>query len=122
MAQFAWTNSLEPPCFLYTSDEIPGPYPDYPKGWGGANASGYSNPEFDQACQLARTTLPDRPEHAQAHRRAQEIFADDLPAIPLYLHLKYAATRPDMCGLILDPSASSALWNLEDFDYGPACE
>lgn len=122
MAQFAWVSSLEPPCFLYTSDEIPGPYPDYSKGWGGANASGYSNPEFDQACALARSTLPDQPEHAQAHQRAQEIFAAELPAIPLYLHLKYAATRPDMCGLVLDPSASSALWNLEAFDYGPDCE
>jgi peptide/nickel transport system substrate-binding protein len=122
MAQFAWTNSLKPPCFLYSSEEIPGPYPDFAKGWGGANATGYSNPEFDLACEQARNSLPDQPEHAEAHRRAQEIFADDLPAIPLYLHLKYAAARPDLCGLILDPSASSAVWNLEEFDYGSACE
>ena len=122
MAQFAWSSSLEPPCFLYVSDEVPGPYPEYPKGWGGANASGYSSPEFDQACQKARFSLPDMPQHAAAHQQAQAIFAEDLPVIPLYLHMETVATRPDMCGVILDPSAGSSLWNLEAFDYGPNCE
>lgn len=122
MAQFAWSSSLEPPCFLYVSDEVPGPYPEYPKGWGGANASGYSNPEFDLACQTARFSLPDMPEHAAAHQQAQAIFAEDLPVIPLYLHVDHLATRPDMCGVIMDPSAGSSLWNLEAFDYGPNCE
>jgi len=122
MAQFAWSSSLEPPCFLYASDEVPGPYPEYPKGWGGANASGYSNPEFDQACKVARFSLPDMPEHTEAHHQAQAIFAEDLPAIPLYLHVDSVATRPDMCGVSLDPSAGSSLWNLEAFDYGPHCE
>lgn len=122
MAQFAWSSSLEPPCFLYVSDEIPGPYPEHPKGWGGANASGYSNPEFDLACRTARFSLPDMPEHAAAHQQAQAIFAEDLPVIPLYLHVEYLATRPDMCGVIMDPSAGSSLWNLEAFDYGPNCE
>jgi ABC-type transport system substrate-binding protein len=122
MAQFAWSSSLEPPCFLYVSDEVPGPYPEHPKGWGGANASGYSNPEFDLACQTARFSLPDMPEHAAAHQQAQAIFAEDLPVIPLYLHVDHLATRPDMCGVIMDPSAGSSLWNLEAFDYGPNCE
>jgi peptide/nickel transport system substrate-binding protein len=122
MAQFAWSSSLEPPCYLYISDEIPGPYPEYPKGWGGANASGYSNPEFDLACKKARFSLPDMPEHAAAHQQAQVIFAEDLPVIPLYLHVDRLATRMDMCGVILDPSAGSSLWNVEAFDYGPECE
>lgn len=122
MAQFAWSSSLEPPCFLYASDEVPGPYPEHAKGWGGANASGYSNPEYDQSCQKARYSLPDMPDHADAHRQAQTIFAEDLPVIPLYLHVDQLATRADMCGVIMDPSARSSLWNLEAFDYGPNCE
>lgn len=121
LAQFAWVASLEPPCSLYAGSEIPGPYPDFPKGWGGGNASGYSSPEFDQACQRARQALSDQPEYTQAHQQAQEIFSQDLPALPLYAHLSLAASRPDFCGLSLDASASSALWNLEAFDYGPAC-
>jgi len=122
MTQFGWASSVEPPCFLYTTQEIPGPYPDYPKGWGGSNASGYSNPDFDKACRQALATLPDTPEHKAAHFQAQSIFAEDLPAIPLYLRLKLVAMRPDMCGVTLDPSADSALWNLEKFNYGEGCQ
>ena len=33
-----------------------------------------------------------------------------------------AATRPDLCGLIMDPSNESELWNIEEFDYGEGCE
>ncbi len=121
MAQFAWITAFEPPCFLYMNSEIPGPYPEYPKGWGGANVSGYSNPEFDQVCQQALNSLPDWPAHLQAHRQAQAIFSEDLPAIPLYARLKVVATRPDMCAVSVDPAAESALWNLEAFDYGDSC-
>lgn len=121
MAQFAWTAASEPPCYLYTTGEIPGPYPDFPKGWGGANNTGYSSPEFDQACQQALFSLPDWTERQEAHRKAQAIFAEDLPVIPLYLRLKLVAMRPDLCNVVVDPSADSALWNLEKFDYGTGC-
>jgi len=122
MAQFGWATSLDPPCYLYTSREIPGPYPDYPNGWGGANAGGYSNPEYDLACTQALTSLPDWPLHSEAHQRAQAIFADDLPAIPLYLRLRLVAYRPDLCGVALDSSVESALWNLESFRLGEPCD
>jgi peptide/nickel transport system substrate-binding protein len=120
-AQFGWIASLYPPCSLYLTNEIPGPYPDYPKGWGGANPSGYSNPAYDQACQAALASLSKTPEHTAFHHQAQQIFADELPSLPLYLHLKMVATRPDMCGVVVDPSADSALWNLENFDYEDGC-
>ena len=118
MAQFAWPSSLQPMCSLYTTSEIPGPYPQYPKGWGGANETGYTNPEFDQTCQRAQLLLPDFPEYAEAHRQAQAIFADDLPVLPLYVHLTWAAMRSDLCGVDLITPVESALWNLEAWDYG----
>ena len=121
MAQFSWASSIEPACFLYVTDQIPGPYPQYPHGWGGANASGFSNPEYDQACQQARSILPDLPAYQGAHAKAQAIFAEELPAIPLYLRQKVIAARPDMCGVLFDGSADSTLWNIESFDYGPGC-
>lgn len=48
-----------PPCDLFMSENIPGDpealNPDgrsrFPQGWAGQNNSGYSNPEFDEACQ-----------------------------------------------------------------------
>jgi peptide/nickel transport system substrate-binding protein len=120
-AQFGWESAVEPACYLYTSGEIPGPYPQYPKGWGGANASGYSNAAFDLACRQALNSLPDQPEHSQAHQQAQALFAEDLPSIPLYLIPNRIAMRPDMCGVTPDASAGTALWNIEAFDYGESC-
>jgi hypothetical protein len=36
----------------------------------------------------------------------------------MFLRLKLAATRPDMCNFIMDPTANSEMWNIENFDYG----
>jgi len=121
LAQFGWETATEPPCFLYTTQEVPGPYPQYPKGWGGANASGYSNPEFDLACQRGRAALPENPQHQDAHHQAQAIFAEDIPSIPLYTRFQAVATRLDLCGLVVDASAESSLTNLEEVDYGSDC-
>jgi len=121
LAQFGWVSAIEPSCFLFTTQEIPGPYPQFPRGWGGANASGYSSPEFDRQCQLAEASLPESPAYQPAHFQAQAIFAEDVPVIPLYPRLKLAAARADFCNLSVDPSSESALWNLESFRYGEAC-
>jgi peptide/nickel transport system substrate-binding protein len=121
LAQFGWDTSLEPPCELYTTRQIPGPYPQYPMGWGGANASGYSQPEFDSACATARNSLPDDPIHQEAHFQAQAIFAEDLPVLPLYSRFRIVAARPDLCGLQLDPQAHGVFWNIEGYNYGEEC-
>jgi peptide/nickel transport system substrate-binding protein len=110
-------NSLEPPCSWFTSSQIP----TAANHWIGTNISGYSNPKFDGACANASQSLSTDPEY-NSHQEAQAIFASDLPAIPLYLRLKVAATRPDFCGFTLDPSASSSLADIETFDYGTACK
>jgi peptide/nickel transport system substrate-binding protein len=121
MAQFGWTASLIPPCFLYLSDEIPGPYPEFIKSWGGVNAPGYSSSNFDENCQVALSTLPESRDYQRAHYQAQAIFAEDLPSIPLYTHFDVVVTRPDMCGVIANSSSKNAFWNLEEFDYGENC-
>ena len=67
------------------------------------------------------TFLPDDQQYTANHLRAQEIFANDLPALPLYMRLKLVAARPDLCGLQVEAGSSSALWNLEAFNSGDAC-
>jgi len=121
LAQLAMPFALEPSCELFTSVEIPGPYPEYPQGWGGVNAAGYHNLDFDQACQAARTSLPESALHQQAHFAAQAIFANDLPVIPLYMRLNVLAARPGLCGVMLDASTTNALWNLETWGEGDNC-
>jgi len=121
LAQFAWAATLEPPCYLYLTSQIPGPYPEYPRGWGGANASGYSNLPFDQACQEALFSLPDNAQHQAAHFKAQEIFSQDLPVLPLYMHYSVVVSRPDMCHYTSSSSVDSTLWGLEELNYGLEC-
>jgi peptide/nickel transport system substrate-binding protein len=117
LAQYAMgVNSLEPQCSWFVGTQIPGE----PNHWVGTNVSGYKNPVFDAACQKALQTVSTDPEYA-FHQEAQAIFAADIPSVPLYLRLKVAATRPDFCGFTLDPSSTSALADIEAFDYGEAC-
>lgn len=121
LAQFAWAGSYEPACNLYLTSEIPGPYPDFPKGWGGVNASGYSNPGYDEACENALFSLADAPQHRSAHAQAEDIFSSDLPALPLYLHFVVSASRPDLCNFKSASAVDSPLWFLEQLDYGIGC-
>jgi len=117
MAQFAWSDSGAPPCFLYQSDEIPGPYPEYAKGWGGGNLTGYSNPAYDQACRAASFSLPDTDTYLQAHAQVQAILAEDTPIIPLYWRLTLRAARADIC----TRTWTQDLLSLETLNYGSDC-
>ncbi len=121
LAQYAWTASLEPPCNLYLTSEIPGPYPEYPKGWGGVNASGFSNPQYDQACENALYSLADEAQHQSAHFQAQEIYSTELPSLPLYLHYNVSVANPDLCNYTSGSALDSPLWNLEMLKSGSGC-
>ena len=117
LAEYAiGVNGLEPQCTWFMSSQIP----NESNHWVGTNVSGYKNSNFDTACQKALQTVSTDPEYT-SHQEAQALFASDIPSIPLYLRLKVAATRPDFCGFTLEPSASSALQDIENFDYEPSC-
>jgi len=117
MAEFAiGTSSLEPPCSWYTTAQIPAAS----NNWVGANVTGYKNSEFDAACAWAKEHTPDDEAYLDAYHLTQSRFNSDLPAIPLYLRLKVAAARPDLCDFDLDPTANT-LWNIESLDYQTTC-
>jgi peptide/nickel transport system substrate-binding protein len=117
IVQLAWKAGLEPPCLLYTTEQIP----TQGNHWLGVNVAGYSNPAYDQACQEAMETRSDQPGYVSQHAEAQRIFAQDIPAVPLYFRIRIAASRPDLCGLQMDTTTRSDLWNMEAFDYGDGC-
>jgi ABC-type transport system substrate-binding protein len=83
---------------------------------------GFVDEEYDRVCRTARSSLPGQSEYEAAHREAQRIFSEQLPSVPLYMRIKVSAMRPDMCGVIMDPSSDSELWNIEEFDYGEGCQ
>ncbi len=118
LAEFAMsTLSILPPCERFTSQEIP----SAANRWVGTNVSGYKNPAYDTACSLARQSLPHEATYGENYRQTQTLFAQDLPAVPLYFRIETAASRPDFCHFRLDPTTSSDLYAIEAFDYGPAC-
>jgi peptide/nickel transport system substrate-binding protein len=122
LAQFAWPLPQIPLCGLFLSQEIPGAYPEYPRGWGGANASGYRREEFDQACLDGLYALPEMAGYQEANRRAQELFMEDLPAAPLYWRFTIELARPDLCGMAGGGGARSSLEKVEELDYGEGCD
>jgi ABC-type oligopeptide transport system substrate-binding subunit len=132
---FGWLAGVSQHCEDYVSTQTPGPagetwvsVQDGRKrtfslsGWGGDNNPGFANEEYDRACKTALGSLPGQPEYESAHLEAQRIFAEQVPMVPLYARIKLAATRPDLCGLIMDPTNNSEFWNIEEFDYGEGCE
>lgn len=109
MTGFAWFADMLPPCHLYLSSETP----SASTGWTGFNVGGYSNEAYDQACSTARTAVPGMDAFAASHVEAMRIFNEQLPAIPLFMHLKSVLARPDIVGVEPDASQTSELWNLE---------
>jgi peptide/nickel transport system substrate-binding protein len=130
----AWLTGVQPPCDLYLSSQTPGPGGEsmtsimtgddiiFQSAWGGQNNPGFADQAYDAACNLALQSFLGQPENKIANLEAQKIFSEQLPVIPLYLFIKMAATRPDMCNFIIDPTENSEFWNIEEFDYGEGCE
>jgi peptide/nickel transport system substrate-binding protein len=80
MAMFAWISSPENvPRSTLHSEEIP----TEANGWAGQNYTGYKNPEMDRLIDAIEIEL-DRAKREQMWHRLQEIYAQDLPALPLY--------------------------------------
>lgn len=80
MAMFAWYSSPENvPRSTLHSDHIPKPENNY----AGQNYTGYTNKEMDDLIEKIETEL-DREKRRVLWRRLQEIYAEDLPVLPLF--------------------------------------
>ncbi len=120
LGEFAWLTGVNPACELYLSSLIPGPAEEESPaggnylGWGGQNNAGYISPEYDAVCNAALASLPGTPEYDENHFEAQRIFSQDVPVLPLFLRLKVAAARNEVCNFGVDPTQNSELWNLNE--------
>ena len=121
MVLYAWQSSEEPACHLFLGDAIPGEDEDlFPYKWGGWNASGWANEDYDKACNSARGSAPGQSSYEQDHAAAQAILMEEVPMIPLFTYQHAALARVDICGLQLDPTAGF-MWNAEYLAYGDVC-
>jgi ABC-type transport system substrate-binding protein len=110
MALVGWVAGVEPPAELFLCEEVSGRV----NAFGGPNISGYCSEAFDTRALVAMSTSAPNQRRAQ-WSRAQRVFAEEVPAIPLFQHVKLAATRPGVAGFTLDPSQPSEMWNVENF-------
>ena len=118
MAQFAWSAGLTNPCVHYQTDQIP----RAENQWLTVNLGGFSDENYDAQCFAATHTLPTAGEaYTKQQLAVQTLYIEKLPIIPLYYRLKTVVSRTDFCGLNLNSSARSALYEIETFDIGDSC-
>ena len=101
----------QPACSTFLTSAIP--QYDQLGQLGFLNIMGFSNQDFDLACLLALNS-PDSTVADQNHRKAQQIFNQDLPVLPLYFNPLIALARPEVVGLELN--SNGEISNLEMVD------
>ncbi|MBM3573474.1 MAG: peptide ABC transporter substrate-binding protein, partial [Alphaproteobacteria bacterium] len=95
MAMFAWVSSPENvPRTTLHSEQIPSPA----NGWGGQNYTGFKNAEMDGLIDAIEIELNRDRRKAMWHR-LQRIYADELPALPLYFRADAFMTPRWLTGL-----------------------
>lgn len=99
LGEFAWLTGVEPPCTLYISSQVP----SAELGWGNSNNTGFENADFDAACNAATQAL-DEATKAAEHAKAQAVFTEYLPSLPLFARAKILVTRPNVVGVLMDPT------------------
>jgi peptide/nickel transport system substrate-binding protein len=116
MLEWAWPTWLTPACEVFSSAAIASN--DNPHGY---NASGYRDRNFDQACLRVLQGPSEDEAFLSAVERTQELFATNLPAVPLFVLPRLVAVGRQVCGIEVDPSALSILWNVESLYEDEAC-
>lgn len=80
LALFAWLSAPEAvPLTTLRSDQVP----SEENAWSGQNYTGYANPEMDRLIDAIEREL-DREKRKRLWSELQHLYAEDLPAIPLY--------------------------------------
>jgi peptide/nickel transport system substrate-binding protein len=78
------------------------------KGPGALNMSFYRNRTLDDLL-IRASQVSFRPERQRLYVRAQAMLSEDVPWVPLYVRMHWAAVRPEVRNLRLHPSGSPRL-------------
>ncbi len=107
MAMFAWVGAPENvPRAELSSHQIP----SAENGWSGQNFDGYSNPEFDKLMDAIEVEL-DPAKRYEMWRQLQTMYAEELPALPLYFRADAFVLPKWLDGLTpTGHDAPSTLW------------
>ncbi len=107
LALFGWIAGAEPGGLqLWSCAAVPAES----NGYRGENFAGWCFRDADRAVRTADTTL-DPVERADAYLRQQQLWTQELPALPLFQRLSIVAANPDVEGLSPDALAP-VTWNV----------
>ncbi len=115
MALFAWYSAPEnvPRTTLHSTM-----IPSEKNNWAGQNYPGYSNPRMDELIDAIEVEL-DRPKRVALWRELQQLYADELPALPLFFRADAFILPKALKGVVptghQDPST---LW-VEQWRWAP---
>ncbi len=105
-------------CSQFISSQIPA----ISNKWTGTNISGYSNPDFDQLCGQATNHAGVDDVASTASKSAQQVFANDLPALALFQKLNIVVSKPDVCAPKLDGLSENSVYLIEFYRFGNDCD
>lgn len=96
MAMYAWISSPDnvPKTILHSSM-----IPTAANGWAGQNTAGYADPEMDEVIDRLEHVCRE-PERQALWNRLQELYARDLPALPLYFRSEPYILPPWLVNLV----------------------
>jgi peptide/nickel transport system substrate-binding protein len=110
LAQFAWIADVDPRGReIWGCDSVP----NEQNGWSGQNLTGWCFLDAHRAIINATTTLT-RTARTEAYLEHQQLFTQELPALPLFQRLDVVISNPNMHGLRPDPIAP-VTWNITDW-------
>lgn len=107
---WAWPAFATPACEMFASWEIPSD--DTPLG---VNASGFADEDYDAACRSLLISPSGSSAFSEAAATVQSRLVERVPTVPLLQRPRLVAHAAWLCGVELDPSAATALWNVEDW-------
>lgn len=105
MSSIRFSPSTSPAIALAT-DRIP----TAENNWVGNNFSGYSSPAMDAALQKFQAALSDEARKI-AWDDIQQVFAEDLPMLPLYFYAEAYVTVPDLRGFRVNTYDPLMIWS-----------
>jgi peptide/nickel transport system substrate-binding protein len=113
-AEFIRTLDTDPSGSDYESANIPTASNSY----NGLNYSGYNNPRYDQLSRSASAEI-DRSKRAPLFAEMQQIFAEDLPALPLYVRAKIEVHKTSLLNWETSGGDTPATYRAAALFFGP---
>ena len=114
MAEFAWAGGFDPGTSITYNNHSKN-VPARENGYAGGNYSAYRNSRLDQLLEQGEASL-DQGFRRIAYGEAQQILADDVPVIPLFLWPITIAHTSDLVNVRGAMSAVGETWNVEQWD------